>query len=322
MKKLIFFILIIFAIIYIGCDKEKRTTLRFQGTVYDTLGIPIANAKLRLYTCCWPTLDYEFATADNDGNYSLTYEGCTEELYTYLEAKAPGFFTHHETVQHCTENLQIVNFNLEIPFKCGNELIDDRDGKKYATVQIGNQCWMAENLNIGKRIDGAGDQTNNGVIEKYCYDDNEANCEIYGGLYQWEELMQYKDTSVFPQGICPKGWFISHNQYASWNTLFKYLGGWDVAGGKMKEAGTAHWNSPNAGATNQSGFNALPGGWSYYKDGAFADLGLRASFWSSIDGVNGQMYLLTHDSEKVASHSYDKKNGLSIRCVTPLPLEK
>ncbi|MEI7982543.1 MAG: FISUMP domain-containing protein [Bacteroidota bacterium] len=68
---------------------------------------------------------------------------------------------------------------------CGQQIIDARDGKAYSTVLIGTQCWLAENLNVGVRIDGVQEQTNNGTIEKYCYNKDEANCAIYGDLYQW-----------------------------------------------------------------------------------------------------------------------------------------
>jgi len=94
-----------------------------------------------------------------------------------------------------------------IPFFCGQTLSDPRDGKNYATVQIGTQCWMAQNLNVGTRIDGTATQANNGTIEKYCYSDNDANCTTYGGLYQWDEMMQYTTTQGV-QGICPTGWHL------------------------------------------------------------------------------------------------------------------
>jgi hypothetical protein len=106
---------------------------------------------------------------------------------------------------------------------------DTRDGKVYTTVYIGTQCWMKQNLNIGTRIAGAGNQTNNGTIEKYCYDDNESNCDYYGGLYQWNEMMQYTTTQGV-KGICPKGWHLPTNN--EWNVLSTFLGG--SAGGKMK----------------------------------------------------------------------------------------
>jgi hypothetical protein len=76
-------------------------------------------------------------------------------------------------------------------FTCGEPFTDIRDNQSYATVFIAGQCWMAENLNIGTRIDGANDQTDNGILEKYCFNDNPGNCAIYGGLYQWNEMMQF-----------------------------------------------------------------------------------------------------------------------------------
>ena len=136
-------------------------------------------------------------------------------------------------------------------------ITDTRDDQEYSTVQIGTQCWMAENLNIGNMVQGVIDMTENGEIEKYCYDDNAQNCNVYGGLYQWNEMMQYV-TTPSTQGICPDGWHLPSND--EYTVLTDYLGGSGVAGGKMKEAGTIHWVSPNTGATNESGFTVLPGG--------------------------------------------------------------
>jgi uncharacterized protein (TIGR02145 family) len=130
---------------------------------------------------------------------------------------------------------------------CGQPVTDTRDGQSYETVLIGNQCWMAENLNYGVMLDSCSDQSNNGIIEKYCYNNNPANCLIYGGLYRWQEQQMQ---------LCPNGWHIPTKE--EFNTLWNYLG--SNAGGAMKEQGTVHWNSPNAGATNLSGFNALPAG--------------------------------------------------------------
>jgi uncharacterized protein (TIGR02145 family) len=150
-------------------------------------------------------------------------------------------------------------------------------GKTYNTVLIGTQCWFKENLNVGTKINGLQDQTNNGVIEKYCFDNLESNCDIYGGLYQWNEMMQYS-TSEGTIGICPQGWHIP--KYDEWTSLTNYLGGGGISGGKMKETGLTHWQSPNTGATNTSGFTALPGGYRHY-NGSFNDAGYYAIFWSS-----------------------------------------
>ncbi|MBK7215160.1 MAG: fibrobacter succinogenes major paralogous domain-containing protein [Bacteroidales bacterium] len=127
--------------------------------------------------------------------------------------------------------------------------------KIYRTIQIGNQCWLKDNLNIGSRINGSLDQTDNGIIEKYCYNNLESNCDNYGGLYQWGETMNYS-TSEGSKGICPDGWHIPRD--IEWIALRIYLGGIDTAGGKMKEPRNSHWHSPNTGATNSSGFLLSP----------------------------------------------------------------
>ena len=133
-------------------------------------------------------------------------------------------------------------------------------GKTYNTVQIGTQCWMRENMNIGTQVPITTTQTNNAVIEKYCYNDSTYDCDVYGGLYQWNEMMQYS-TTPGTQGICPTGWHIPTEAEAI--TLATFVGGAPVAGGKLKEAGTGHFRSPNTGATNEFGFTMLPTGYSY-----------------------------------------------------------
>jgi len=106
------------------------------------------------------------------------------------------------------------------PFQCGNSFIDTRDGKVYSTVQIDTQCWMAENINIGTKVDGVVTQTNNGVIEKYCYDNLEENCDEYGAFYQWDEAMEYS-TEEGVQGICPEGWHLATKM--EWHQMANFL---------------------------------------------------------------------------------------------------
>ena len=197
---------------------------------------------------------------------------------------------------------------------CGLPVTDARDGKTYNTVQIGTQCWMSQNMNLGTRINGSQNQTNNSTFEKYCYANVESNCDIYGGLYQWGEAMQYSSTPG-TQGICPTGWHLPTD--AELTTLITYLGGPDVAGGKVKEAGTTHWQAPNTGATDESGFTILPGSYRDYLGAFSGALGTRTSIWSST--VNGgyawdyTFYFNTDDAEHNggAMHS----NGFSIRCI-------
>lgn len=199
------------------------------------------------------------------------------------------------------------------PWACGMPFTDSRDDQSYETVKIGNQCWMAENLNIGTRIDGSSSQSNNITIEKHCYDNSEDNCNVYGGLYQWNEMMGYNTTAGI-QGICPDGWHLPTD--AEWEALTIYLGGESEAGGKMKEAGTSHWMDPNIGATNSSGFTALPGG---YGLGGFGSESNEGYWWSSSTVYNSEdmatnLILVHHDSGAFFINQ-DKSFGFSVRCL-------
>jgi len=140
--------------------------------------------------------------------------------------------------------------------------VTDIDGNVYHIVTIGTQVWMVENLKTTKFRDGssipnvtdAEEWVGHGELHSgaYCnYDNTAANSNTYGSLYNWYAVVDERN-------ICPTGWHIPSE--AEWATLIAYLGGQDVAGGKMKEAGTAHWSTPNTGASNSSGFTALPGG--------------------------------------------------------------
>jgi uncharacterized protein (TIGR02145 family) len=215
---------------------------------------------------------------------------------------------------------------------CGNSLVDDRDGKIYSTVLIGTQCWMAENLNIGTMINsttGGYEQTDNGIIENYCYNNDVANCAIYGGLYEWSEAVQYITTED-AQGICPTGWHLPTDNE------FKILEGtvdsqypvgdpvWDEegyrgldAGGNLKETGTTHWWSPNTGATNESGFTCLPGGYRSSDDGIFDYLGSHNYFWSSSQNDDYSTWGrgIYYSDAIVDRFTTDKGNGLSVRCL-------
>jgi uncharacterized protein (TIGR02145 family) len=216
---------------------------------------------------------------------------------------------------------------------CGDSLVDTRDGKVYSTVLIDTQCWMAENLNVGTKINsttGGYQQTNNGIIEKYCYNNDLANCAIYGGLYEWPEAMQYITTEG-AQGICPTGWHIPSDE--EWKILegmvdSQYPVGdpeWDQtgwrgldAGGNLKESGTTHWVSPNTGATNESGFTGLPAGYRRSTSGNFYYLGSNGYFWSSSQGNASYAWgrHLSYDSADVNRYANGYMgNGYSVRCL-------
>ena len=163
-------------------------------------------------------------------------------------------------------------------------------------------------------IPGTQEAATNGIIEKYCYSNIAANCSTYGGLYQWDEAMQYS-TTPGAQGICPAGWHLP--TYAEWTTLTTYLNGEPVAGGKLKESGILHWQTPNTAATNETGFTALPAaGRGAY--GAFGVNGTDAGFWTSTpyyDTTSAWERYLTFSNSMAHPQYLGKVNGISIRCL-------
>jgi uncharacterized protein (TIGR02145 family) len=221
---------------------------------------------------------------------------------------------------------------LPLNFSCGNMLTDERDGQTYPTVQIGSQCWFSKNLNIGTRIDGTQSPLNNGVVEKYCYDDLDTRCNEYGGLYHWEEMMDYTSSSNSNpsgrQGICPGGWHLPSDD--EWCQLAYYLDstatcllsgmqGTDV-GGKLKESGYSHWVFPNTGATNSSGFTALPGGYyaCNYPPCGFINLLYYTVFYTSTERSPSEVWFRTIGCcETTINREVCIKGtmALSVRCI-------
>jgi len=187
--------------------------------------------------------------------------------------------------------------------------------KTYNTVQIGTQCWFRENLDIGNMLVNPANPSNNSIIEKYCYNNLTSNCDIYGGLYKWDEMMAYSTTEG-AQGICPTGWHIPTD--AQLTTLSTFLGGNTVAGGKLKETGFVHWKySAGGGATNSSGFTGLPGGSLY--SGVFAYLTENGYFASSKTHETNSAWTwsrsLSYYTTTFGRIAGYKTTGISVRCL-------
>ncbi len=211
------------------------------------------------------------------------------------------------------------DINLWANFEGGNDSdiiygdgVTDIDGNEYITVIIGEQEWMAENLLAIRNADGD-------TINRYCYKyDIEQYCDLYGGLYSWHTVMNGEkgsnDNSSRVQGICPTGWHVPSD--AEWSELIDYLDGRSVAGGKLKEAGTVHWDSPNVGATNEVGFTALPGGMRYF-NGTFMFIGRDGRWWSATgESANSAWYRdITSSCDSVYRNTTDKRMGFSVRCI-------
>jgi uncharacterized protein (TIGR02145 family) len=192
----------------------------------------------------------------------------------------------------------------------------DQDGNVYKTVTIGTQTWMAENLRTTTYNDGTSISNVTGATEwgnlttgAYCNYINTASTDTiatYGRLYNWYAANTGK--------LAPAGWHVPTD--AEWTTLIEYLGGEDVAGGKLKETGTTHWDSPNTGATNETGFTALPGGLRIY-DGGFSDFGYTGYWWSATENyANYARYRrIVFNSNDVYISSSSMEMGYSVRCV-------
>jgi uncharacterized protein (TIGR02145 family) len=189
----------------------------------------------------------------------------------------------------------------------------DYTGKIYHTVQIGSQCWLKENLDVGTQISRSLEQTNNSTIEKYCYHDIEDSCTKYGGLYQWNEAMQYV-TGEKSKGICPTGWHIP--THAEFVTLSTAVGG---DGNSLKAIGQGSTNQGHSGVgSDTSSFSALLAGAYDKSKGGFLRLEMDAYFWSSTDTNSTSVYLMymyCYDSIITFYVGKFKEDGFSVRCI-------
>lgn len=193
--------------------------------------------------------------------------------------------------------------------------VTDYDGNVYNTVTIGTQVWMAENLKVTHYRNGVDipnvtspTQWDSLITGAYCnYNNDTSISSTYGKLYNWY-------TVIDNQNIAPTGWHVPSN--ADWSILIEFLGGDSVAGDKLKEIGTIHWQSPNAGATNETGFTALPSG-ARNIFGTFQSLGSGGYWWSSTALSPGNAYYQRIDY--VYSDIYEMTNraehGFSVRCL-------
>jgi len=244
---------------------------------------------------------------ENDGVWDTPYSFTKTETHLYSQG---GYYTIKLEVKDSGGLTDTETKNVIVSFECPGVPTVTYGGQVYNTVQIGTQCWLKENLNIGTMINGTTNQTNNGIIEKYCHGNNAANCTTYGALYQWDELMQYI-IAPGAQGICPTGWHIPTD--GDWDILVSYLGGLNIAGGKMKS--TSGWYGGGNGS-NSSGFTALPGGYRY-NNGNFYNLTTYAYLWSSTQAGSNSAWLrfLTYSNTSISRYSYENNFGCSVRCL-------
>ena len=284
---------------------------------------------------CWntsqnPTLSNDH-TIDGSGlgSFTSSLTGLTQNTTYYVKAYA----TNSTGTAYGNEVIFITDIS--------GGTITDYDGNTYNTVQIGNQMWMAENLKATHYPGGTSIQLVEDSLawdalgytgKAYCYyNNNSSNEETYGALYTWAAAMNGASSSdANPsgvQGVCPDGWHLPSD--AEWKELEMHLGMSQAEadeygnrgsgeGGKLKETGTTHWNSPNTGATNESGFTALPGGFrSDY--GEFVLIGYYGNWWSSTEYHADYTWAWDRNVGYSVSNVHRgnplKKFGFSVRCV-------
>jgi uncharacterized protein (TIGR02145 family) len=271
------------------------------GNISSDGGAAVSARGLVYGTSSSPTLSNTvFTIGSGTGIFSGTISGLTPNTTYYVRAYAT--------------NSAGTAYGNEVSFTTF-QTVTDIDGNIYGAVPIGNQVWMAENLKTTRYRNGGlipnvtTDNTAWGILTTGAwsyYNNDVSNNAIYGKLYNWYTTLG--DT------LCPTGWGVPTD--AEWTTLTNYLGGESVAGGKMKTIGTTYWNSPNTGATNESGFSALPGGFRIY-DGSFLNIRGNAFFWSASanDDYNAWYRYMYTNNSNVNRLGTKKSVGASIRCL-------
>ena len=286
--------------------------------VKDKYGKPLEGALVR-WIISEGSLIYEDTPTDIDGKASCIWTlGLCEIQSLFVTVSETKGIKHESCEPLC------VNATASLP------IVTDIDGNEYSTVRIGKQIWIGENLRTTRYSDGTPiplveNETywaNLTDLDKaYCYYDNVPNDDNrYGLLYTWAAATNgegYSSTNPSGiQGVSPEGWHIP--SYSEWDQLREYLGGADIAGGKMKEAGTDNWHSPNTEATNESAFTVLPAGYRS-KTGTFMFIGDYSHFWSTTENClpcgPADWWLSKDISNFYHGGSSYPNSGYSVRCL-------
>jgi uncharacterized protein (TIGR02145 family) len=280
----------------LAADDITGTTVQIGGTILES-GSPVTERGVCWSTSAHPTAALSTRTSDGSGTgeFSSLVTGLTPWTTYYIRAFAisnAGTFYGNEISVHT------------IPPRVYGT-VSDYDGNAYATIDIGSMIWMAENLKTTHLANGVALSTSlgSGSPAYASYANNPTNSAVYGFLYN-------EAAKTSPDNVCPTGWHVPST--SEWNQLASLLGGMPVAGGRMKST-TAQWIAPNTGASNASGFTALPGGSYLSTAGIFNDMGTDAYFWSAQPGV---VNYASYDREAMRTVSIAAPaDGIYIRCV-------
>jgi uncharacterized protein (TIGR02145 family) len=313
------------------CKKEEPATLAVLSTtpvtnittITATSGGNISfngGAEILANGVCWSTT--ENPTVEDSKTVNTVSSG---QFVSSLSGLTAGT-TYH--VRAYATNSEGTDYGADIIFTTYSGSVSDVEGNRNYTIRIGAQVWMAENLKTDRYSNGDLINTTNPAYlditaeatpkYQWAYDGNEKYVATYGRLYTWYAVTDSRN-------VCPTGWHVPTD--AEWTTLTNYLGGENVAGDKLKEKGTTHWQSPYVvytGGTNETGFTALPGGSRYYYgspptfiDIDNGDLRYFCTWWSSTEYsvTNASIRSMSYESSNLFSNNADKHGGFSVRCL-------
>jgi len=275
-----------------------------------------------LTNCQWTqgkfgsSLYYNGQNARTQINLSVPNSNYTMEFWVYI----PNFQNSRVI---STYGINTNSFGLDTntlqAFTCGTSTVSDIDGNSYNTVQIGTQCWTQSNLKTSKYRNGDpiptglnNSEWQNTFVGAYAiYDNNPVNDVLYGKLYNYYTVLDSR-------GLCPTGWHVPTN--GEWTTLETFLGGSSVAGGALKSTATqptlGGWNIPNTGASNSSGFTAMPGSRRLYNSGGFEYLGYDGYWWSSsFYGNSATSRGMSYFYGNIGTGLSPLREGFSVRCL-------
>ena len=305
-----------------SCSKEKNqgpgeapvlTTVNVNSVTHTTANCggnitSDGGAKVTARGLCWnttqnPTTDDNITT---DGNGTGTFTSALTDLAVNTTYYARAYAT----------NSVATSYGNELSFKTYAGTVSDFDGNVYYTVIIGTQTWMAENLKttrygngdlIGTTIPATLDISGESTPEyQWAYDDNGGNVSMYGRLYTWYAVSDSRSIS-------PAGWHVASD--TEWTTLINYLGS-GSAGAKIRETGISHWSGPNAGATNETEFTALPSGMRY-ANGTFDEINRYGNWWSFTEhsAAEADFFGVGSIEGYIYGGSFTKANAYAVRCL-------
>jgi uncharacterized protein (TIGR02145 family) len=294
-----------------GLIKITQSSAICRGSILNTGGATISEKGF-----CWstnqnPTItDGKIVVNSDSLSFTDTIAGLNQNTSYHVRSYA----INSKGIAYGSEQSFTLWINTPGP------AVTDIDGNNYTSVKIGSQVWMVENLRttkyrngdlIGTTIPASLDiRSENDPKYQWAYDGNENNVPEYGRLYTWYAVNDSRN-------LAPTGWHVASN--ADWEKLVDYLGDELTPGGKLKERGSVHWNDPNTGATNESGFSALPGG-SRLESGPFSNIGFVTYWWSSTECIGcvnkaGLDWYVGYNFSVVYWSGDNASIGGSVRCV-------